>query len=53
MLPALMSYIPALTTIVSLFTLVYIVGHRRSACLSDLRDAIRDKPWQITRDGNL
>lgn len=53
MLPLLSSHIPALTTIVSLFTLVFAVAHHKATCLCDLRSAIGDKSWLIAKDANL
>ncbi len=53
MLPVPTSHIPALTTIVSVFMLVYAVEHPESTCLRDLHGVIRDKPWLITKHGNL
>lgn len=53
MLPVHTSDIPQLTTIVSLFILVYAVEHHESTCLCDLHRTIGDKPWQITKDGNF
>lgn len=52
MLPFLMSDIPMLTTIVSLFILVSVVERSKFTCLCDLQSGIGDKSWPITKDGS-